>query len=134
MMAEISLHSMFLMVFLVFVAGAAGSVARHLATIMVTRFTGGSAPLATLAVNVTGSFLAGAIGALAAAQYADTELVLIVVVGFLGGFTTFSTWIMQMVVQFENGDYSGAFYNLSGSLITGTIAAVLGFYLIMTLL
>jgi fluoride exporter len=61
-------------------------------------------------------------------------LVLIVGVGFLGGFTTFSTWIMQMVVQFENGDYSGAFYNLSGSLITGTIAAVLGFYLLAALL
>jgi fluoride exporter len=134
MMAEISLLSMVLMVFLVFVAGAAGSVARYLATMMVSGFTGGSAPLATLAVNVTGSFLAGALGALATAQYADAELIFIVVVGFLGGFTTFSTWIMQMVVQFENGDYYGAFYNLSGSLITGTIAAVLGFYLILALL
>jgi fluoride exporter len=129
MTADISMQSMVFMVMLIFTAGAAGSVARYLVTMFVAGLAAGSAPLATFTVNIAGSFLAGVLGALAVNGYADPEMVLIGGTGFLGGFTTFSTWILQIVIQVDNGDHSGAFYNLSGSLILGTIAAVIGFYL-----
>jgi CrcB protein len=134
MTADVTLQSMVFMVIMIFLAGAAGSVARYLVTMFVAGLTGGSAPIATFAINVAGSFLAGVMGALAVKGYAEPVMVLIAGTGFLGGFTTFSTWILQIIVQVEKGDHSRAFYNLSGSLILGTIAAVIGFYLLMTLL
>jgi fluoride exporter len=129
MTADVTLQTMVLMIILIFMAGAAGSVARYLVTMLVAGLTGGSAPIATFAINISGSFLAGVLGALTIKGYADPEMVLIAGAGFLGGFTTFSTWILQIIVQVEKGDHTGAFYNLSGSLILGTIAAVIGFYL-----
>jgi fluoride exporter len=134
MTADVTLQSIVLMVFLMFMAGAAGSVARYFATMVIAGLTSGSAPIATFTVNIAGSFLAGVLGAMASIGYADPEMVLIAGAGFLGGFTTFSTWILQIIVQVGKGDHSGAFYNLSGSLILGTIAAVLGFYLFAFLL
>lgn len=134
MTADVTLQSLVLMIILIFTAGAAGSVARYLVTMLVAGLTGGSAPIATFTINISGSFLAGILGALAVKGYAEPETLLIAGTGFIGGFTTFSTWILQIIVQVEKGDYTGAFYNLSGSLIMGTIAAVIGFYLLMTLL
>ena len=134
MTADVTLQSLVLMIILIFTAGAAGSVARYLVTMLVAGLTGGSAPIATFTINIFGSFLAGILGALAVKGYAEPETLLIAGAGFIGGFTTFSTWILQIIVQVEKGDYTGAFYNLSGSLILGTIAAVIGFYLLMTLL
>ncbi|MFN2374589.1 MAG: CrcB family protein [Cyclonatronaceae bacterium] len=129
MIADVILQSIFLFVILMFMAGGAGSVARYFATMVIAGLTDGSAPIATFTVNIAGSFLAGVLGAMASNGYANPEMVLIAGGGFIGGFTTFSTWILQIIVQVEEGDHSGAFYNLSGSLILGTIAAVLGFYL-----
>lgn len=129
-----SIQAMAVLIILVFTAGAAGSALRYLATILVTGWTKGSVILATWTVNITGSFLAGSLAALAAAGLADPQMAVITGVGFLGGFTTFSTWILQIIVQFGNRDYAGAFYNLAGSLIAGTIAAVFGFYLIQAVI
>lgn len=120
---------MAVLIVLVFTAGAVGSALRYLATVVVTGWTKGSVIMATWTVNITGSLLAGMLAALAAAGITDPNLAVIAGVGFLGGFTTFSSWILQVIVQFGNRDYTGAFYNLAGSLIAGTTAAVIGFYM-----
>ena len=75
-------------------AGAAGTLARFTLSGIVQRFTGGSFPWGTLAVNLTGCFLDGLLLALAERRMNfDPNIRRIVFVGFMGAFTTFSSLI-----------------------------------------
>ncbi|WP_421084245.1 fluoride efflux transporter FluC [Rothia nasimurium] len=87
---------------LVFVAGGAGAVARYLIDSFIKSLWHGSMPLGTFFLNLTGSFLLGMLtGWLAgpippAESFVITEnLTLVIGVGFLGGYTTFSTALLE---------------------------------------
>jgi fluoride exporter len=125
-----------LLILMVFICGATGSVFRYLATIFLTRATSGRVIASVLLINCSGSFLAGLLGALAMANvsFVTPDVVWIAGVGFLGGFTTFSTWILQILIQIENKEYLDAFYNLITSLLLGTLAAASGFYSVQAFL
>jgi len=83
--------------------GALGAVLRYLTGIGVSRLAGHAPfPLATLGVNVLGSFLMGAFVA-AAAQRGLTHLSPLVTTGLLGGFTTFSAFSLEAVTLYERG-------------------------------
>ncbi|WP_237201113.1 fluoride efflux transporter FluC [Rothia nasimurium] len=87
---------------LVFVAGGAGAVARYLIDSLFKRLWHGSMPVGTFFLNLTGSFLLGVLtGWLAgpippAESFVITEnITLVVGVGFLGGYTTFSSALLE---------------------------------------
>lgn len=106
--------------------GAAGSLARYAAgTAIMTRF-GGSFPLGTLAVNVTGSFLIGLLMTLFTEYLPHPYWRLLLVVGFLGGYTTFSSfeWETYSAVR-EGGFWIGAL-NVAGSVLLGYAAVWVG--------
>lgn len=107
--------------------GAAGSVARALVGMALRS----SFPWATLLINVTGSLLIG--GLMARLGPAESEsaasLRSLLVVGFCGGFTTFSTFSWQTLEQMQKGQWGAAVANVLLSVSLCLLAVWLGFRL-----
>lgn len=88
--------------FLVALGGAAGSVCRYLVGQWSLRLFGPAFPWGTLIVNVAGSFAIGLLVELVARRFnASTEMRLLIVTGFLGGFTTFSAFSLDVISLVE---------------------------------
>lgn len=106
--------------FLVAAGGAAGSVARYLTGTLTVRW--GGWPWGTLSVNILGGLLMGLlIGTLALRGGAEQErLRLLLGVGFLGGFTTFSAFSLEVANMIERRDMAGA----AGYSLISVIASV----------
>ncbi len=84
--------------------GALGAVARYLVFIAAGHILGAAFPFGTLIVNVAGSFAMGALTEILALVWsASSQTRLFLVVGFLGAFTTFSTFSLDFVVLYERG-------------------------------
>jgi len=106
---------------------AIGGVSRYVLGGAVQRMAGGTFPVGTLVVNITGSFLLGAI-----LRYAiDTpgltpEVRALLTVGFCGGYTTFSTFSYETVALMEDGEWTRAATYLALSVLLSIAATVLG--------
>lgn len=111
---------------LVSLAAGAGAVVRHLATVAVARRRPGAFPVATLAVNVVGSFLAGAVLGAARTGRIDAGAALVVTAGFLGGLTTLSTWAVDTVALSGRGERRAAAWNGVATLFACVLAAAVG--------
>jgi len=121
---------------LLFVAlgGAAGAVTRYgVSGWVYTRFSD-SFPWGTLVVNVLGSLLLGFFLAYAESSIVSPELRRAVTIGFLGAFTTFSTFAYESVALMEDGEWLRAGGYVAGSLILGVGAVLAGLALASTLL
>ncbi len=111
---------------LVAAGGAIGAGLRHLSGMAAMRLLGPDFPWGTAFVNVVGSFLMGLfIEALARRYGVTNEARLFVATGFLGGFTTFSSFSLDAVVLLERGATGLAFLYVAGSVFVG-IAALFG--------
>ena len=121
--------------FLVAVGGAVGSVCRFLTGVAVTRLAGLSFPWGTLTVNVVGSFAIGFLTELVARKLnASMEMRLLIVVGFLGGFTTFSSFSLDTMVLVERGATVAAVSYVLASVLLSLLAAFGGLALGRTVL
>ena len=107
--------------------GALGAVARYGITGWVVRGVGASFPWGTLVVNVVGSFLLGFSVRYLEFMVASPELRAAVAVGFLGAFTTFSTYSYETVVLLQEGAWGRAATYALGSLIIGVLFVFAGF-------
>jgi CrcB protein len=88
---------------------------------------GGSFPLHTMVINLSGSFLIGVLMALSVERgLVSPELRLLLGVGLLGGFTTFSTLSYETVALFEQGLGVQGAVNMFGSAVLGIVAALAG--------
>jgi CrcB protein len=111
----------------VLAAGALGAVLRYsLSRAFPVR--PGHLPGGILIVNVFGSGLAGAFIALAERAELSGDLRLVLVTGFCGGLTTFSTWSVETIEMFLGGRWRAAILNVVVTLALG-IAAAAGMYL-----
>jgi len=111
--------------FLVFLGGGVGSMARYGMMQLISRATPGSNfPWHTLGVNISGAFIIGLlIEILALRVSAPAPLRYLLVTGFIGGYTTFSAFSMEMALMLERGDYVySALYALAS--VIGTVAVV----------
>lgn len=104
--------------------GALGSMLRYGVTLLFSALNW-SGNLATLAVNVAGSF---AIGYLTGSVKPGT-LLLLLTVGLCGGFTTFSTFSLQSVRLFQDGKIGAAALYIAGTLLLCVLFAALGWWL-----
>lgn len=101
--------------------GALGAVARHLANVAALRVLGPGFPWATLAVNVLGSFLMGALVVLLAKR-GGTALAPFLMTGLLGGFTTFSAFSLDVATLYERGQVAQAAAYATGSVVLSVAA------------
>lgn len=105
--------------------GALGAAARYLTVEWMARWWRRPFPLAIFFINVLGAFLLGFLTtAFATPAQLDTRLAL--GVGFLGGYTTFSTLSYETFALARRGDMLYAWMNVGGSLLAGVVAAFLG--------
>jgi CrcB protein len=119
------------------VGGAIGSVGRVMMTTFVARWTGEDFPFGTIAVNVTGALLMGMLagvgetdpGKLIFSESARTFLM----IGVLGGYTTFSTFSLQTFLLMEQGNFLGAALNILLSVVLCVAGIWAGFMLIRAL-
>ena len=109
---------------LVAVGGTLGVLARY-GISRLTLHTEGLL-LSTLAINLVGSFL---LGLLVAEHWFDRDVREGLGVGFLGGFTTFSTFSVQVVLDVDAGEPWRAAAYLAASVIGGVAAAAAGYAL-----
>lgn len=111
-------------ILLVAVGGAIGSVARYLTAIAMTRLLGPAFPWGTITVNIVGSFAIGLLTELVARKFsAPMEMRLLLVVGFLGGFTTFSSFSLDTMALVERGPVWIAFSYVLASVLLSLTAA-----------
>jgi fluoride exporter len=108
------------------VAGALGAIARFLVDAAVSRSTRGDFPWGTALVNILGSLLLGLLVGAGAARALPGELQIAVGGGFLGAFTTYSTWMVQCVELIERKANRTAIAYAVGSLFAGVVAAAVG--------
>jgi CrcB protein len=104
------------------VLGALGALARFRVDAAVSARLPTDFPLGTFVVNLTGAF---SLGVLVGAGLPDRAL-LVVGVGFLGGYTTFSTWMVESERLAEDGEVALALVNLAASMLLGLGIAALG--------
>ena len=107
----------------VMVGGAVGSGARYLTGSAVTALLGPDYPFGTLAVNIVGGLLMGVLVGVLARNSASETWRLLLAVGVLGGFTTFSAFSLEVVTMIERGAFGVAFGYVLVSVI-GSIAAL----------
>ncbi len=110
--------------------GALGSMARYACSGAAARLLGVGFPYGTLFVNVTGSYVIGVLGTLAltgGSALATTNARGFLIVGILGGFTTFSSFSLETLNLARAGNLAGAAANISLSLALCLVAVWLGY-------
>lgn len=111
--------------------GALGSVGRYLTMSLVAGWFGTGFPISTLSVNVLGSFIMGVLVETWAVWWsADMLWRSLLAVGVLGGFTTFSTFSLDMVVLLERGESGAAALYAGASVILSVLGLFAGLLLI----
>jgi len=123
-------------ILLIFLGGGVGSVARFGMMNLISRHSGGGAfPWHTLGVNLLGAFLIGVLLEMLALRLTvPNPMKLLLITGFLGGFTTFSAFSLESALMLEKGDYLTLGGYVAASVI-GTVAAVfIGSGLVKTVL
>jgi len=113
------------------IGGAIGSVARHAVNVAVSAWTSRPNPYATFAVNMIGCFVIGLLAGLTAAHRLELTLTTrtFVFVGILGGFTTFSSFMLDNLTLAASGAVAVGVANAAGQVIVGYLLAYVGYRL-----
>jgi fluoride exporter len=107
--------------------GILGANARYVLGTWIAQRYGTGFPYGTLVINVSGSFVIGLFLTLIAERFVlHPNWRLFFAVGFLGAYTTFSTFSYESVVLLQNGAWRLGLVNMVGSMVLGPLAVVLG--------
>jgi fluoride exporter len=118
---------------LVFLGAGIGGALRHGVNLGCTRYCGVAFPWGTLTVNVTGSFIMGALAAWLAFRAGEgwsQPLRLFLATGILGGFTTFSAFSLDAVMIWERGEAGLAAAYVAASVVLSIAGLVAGLALV----
>ncbi|MDD3078258.1 MAG: fluoride efflux transporter CrcB [Paludibacter sp.] len=113
---------------LVGVGGFIGSILRYLISKLNLSWHFLSLPMGTLTVNIAGSFIIGLlVGISARSEVISPDLRLLLVVGFCGGFTTFSSFSNENLALLQNGQIATVLIYTVMSITLGFLAVYLGY-------
>ena len=105
---------------LIAIGGALGSVARYLFSSFVLRATGSLLGLGTFAVNIVGCIVFGVIAGAAQQRFAlSPRASAFLLIGILGGFTTFSSFEYESFLMLRDGQFFAAAVNIVGQVVAG---------------
>jgi fluoride exporter len=111
------------------IAGGLGAVARYVVSGAVQGRVRSSRPWGTAAVNVTGAVALGVLAGLVRGGVVEPAVMVVLGAGFLGSYTTFSTWMVETVRLSEVGGRSGVragLGNVGWPLVVGLVGATIG--------
>ena len=112
------------------IGGTIGTLARYFLSGITYQILGISFPYGTLIVNLIGCFIIGFLASISEEKYLlDSNTRLLLMVGFCGAFTTFSTFIFETSNLIRDGETLKAFINIAGSVIIGFAVFRLGIFL-----
>ncbi len=107
--------------------GAIGTLARYGLSGLTHKYFEGTFPLGTLVVNLAGSLIIGLIWGLWETENIPTHIRTFIFIGILGGFTTFSSYTLETLNLFKDGDTKMALVNIFANNILGLLLVFLGF-------
>jgi len=115
--------------FYIAVGGASGALLRYWASGLAHRIGGSSFPWGTLSVNLIGSFLIGFLWGMFESVIVSQNTRILIFIGILGSFTTFSTFSLESFHLIRDGEYSLFFANIVSSFILGIALVFAGYFL-----
>ena len=116
-------------IILVGIGGGIGSILRFLSGLLVNKYIPLVFPWGTFMVNVVGCFLIGAfLGIFDRDQWTDPDLKTLLVIGFCGGFTTFSTFSFESLGLLQSNNTAIAIAYMALSVIICLLATWVGFF------
>ena len=121
-------------ILLLIAGGALGTLCRYYGSLAVMSIFGTGLPYGTLGVNMTGSFLAGLLWGVFEAKGLTSLTYTFLFIGLLGGFTTFSSFALESVQLFRQGDLKLAVINILANNIFGILLCAGGFFLAKSLM
>jgi CrcB protein len=114
-------------IFIVGLGGGAGAILRYLATLFTMQLIKYDFPFATMFINVLGSFLIGILAFYSTEKFIYNEsLRMFLIVGILGGFTTFSSFSLDTLHLMIEQRWGAAFLYAGGSVILSLFGVYLG--------
>ena len=108
------------------IGGFAGAIARYALGVYIAGRYGVRFPLGTFVINVSGSFLIGLVLSLLARTTADAYWRYLIPIGFIGAYTTFSTFEYETLSAIQGGQVMTGLLNVGFSLVIGLIAVWAG--------
>jgi len=112
---------------LLFAGGGAGTVFRYLVSSYSGRLVQSGFPVGTAVVNLSGSFLIGLLWAMTDVMNISPNLRALVFIGFIGGYTTFSTFMIENLNLIRSSEVKGMVMNLLLNNILGLVLVIAGF-------
>ena len=111
------------------IGGATGSLSRYAMTLLISNMCGTTFPYGTWLVNSLGSLLIGFLGFFLTRFFPSPMAAALLITGFLGGFTTFSSFMNETLQFLLSGHYLSAFTYLACQFLTGLFCVFLGYLL-----
>jgi len=119
-----------LRLFILGIAGAAGTISRYLLGGWIHQLLGAGFPYGTLIVNIGGCLAVGFLGTLAEERLLfSPQIRTALLIGFLGAFTTFSSFAYETWSLFKDGEMMMSGLNILGSVITCFVGLLIGVFL-----
>jgi len=114
---------------LLLVGGALGSLSRYLVSGITHKYISGTFPWGTLMVNATGALIIGICWGLFELKDISPQTRIFVFIGFLGGYTTFSTFALETMNLVRDGDIKMAAFNMLANNLLAIVLVFAGYFL-----